>query len=489
MNQANIPVIYPVTTEAEELTTRSERLERASLSQEYPIQGHSVQRYPVQGCPVQRYINLSMNKRPNFFMSRPLVRAAGLLNRNSTTEIIDVNTLLQKNTPISRNVCSKNGVIEIIDIGGRLHCLKEPISSSYWLKTITLATDFQNANVLLMINKSGLMLKTIREILPGEPLFMWFADCILNVLNIPFLTPANCNIEGQVYTCHICNSCFDYPNPLKLHLLLDCNQKDNSDIWTFLANKIVSPSKTNLSFNQNSERSFTFKLNPLPVSKPITLPVNIPSYSTQMTETNRSLRNDSPCSPNQLSPLSSNNLSPISTYPLPTGILPSSSTYKSSIENLMDRRMMLRSYNVLMNRDQIMPYDLVLPSNALADSGKKADPAEVETRASEIGKCNEGYRCIFCNKIYSRKYGLRIHIRTHTGYKPLTCKVCEHRFGDPSNLNKHVRLHVTDDSRYKCDICGKVLVRRRDLERHKNSWHSEKNDGNVSDVEVNNDGI
>lgn len=247
-----------------------------------------------------------------------------------------------------------------------------------------------------------------------------------------------------------------------------------------MANKIVSPPRTNLSFNQYSERSFTFELNPLPVSKPIKLPVNIPSYSTRTTDASQSMRNNSPCSLNQLSPLSSNNPSPIPTYPLPE-VLPSSSTYKSSVENLMDRRMILRSYNVLMHRDR-MPYNC-----PTAESGKKADPAEVETRASEIGKCNEGYRCIFCNKIYSRKYGLRIHIRTHTGYKPLTCKICEHRFGDPSNLNKHVRLHITDDSRYKCDICGKVLVRRRDLERHKNSWHSEKNDGNVSDVEIKDD--
>ncbi|EFN69883.1 PR domain zinc finger protein 13, partial [Camponotus floridanus] len=371
--------------------------------------------------------------------------------------------------------------IEVIDIGGRLHCLNEPISSSYWLKMITLATDFQNANILLMTSNSGLILKVIKDLLPGEPLFMWFADCTLNMLNIPFLTPANCDIQGQVYTCHICKRCFDYPNPLKLHLLLDCNQKDNSYIWTLLANKIVCPPRTSLSFNQYSERSFTFQLNPLPVSKSITLPVNIPSYLTQTTEANRSMKNDSPCSLNRLSPLSSNNPSPIPTYPLPE-VLPSSSAYKSSVENLMDRRMILKPYNVLMHRDR-MPYNC--PTE---ESGKKADPAEVETRASEIGKCNEGYRCIFCNKIYSRKYGLRIHIRTHTGYKPLTCKVCEHRFGDPSNLNKHVRLHVTDDSRYKCDICGKVLVRRRDLERHKNSWHSEKNDDNVSDVEIN-DGI
>lgn len=118
MNQAIIPIAYPIVTETEAGMTRSERLERVSLLQRYSMQGHPVQRYPmqrypVQECSVQRYINLSMNERPNFFLSRPLVRAAGLLNTNSTTEIIDVNTLPQRNTSIirerekERNVCSK----------------------------------------------------------------------------------------------------------------------------------------------------------------------------------------------------------------------------------------------------------------------------------------------------------------------------------------------------------------------------------------------
>lgn len=110
MNPNIIPVVHPAVTEAEPMMTRSERMEKASSSQKCPTQRHTiqrypVQRYPVQECPVQRYINLSINERPNFFMSRPLVRAAGLLNENSMTEIIDVNTLPQKNTSIIRNVC------------------------------------------------------------------------------------------------------------------------------------------------------------------------------------------------------------------------------------------------------------------------------------------------------------------------------------------------------------------------------------------------
>ncbi|XP_011634252.1 transcription factor hamlet [Pogonomyrmex barbatus] len=380
-------------------------------------------------------------------------------------------------------------VIEIIDVDGRLHCLNGSINPSYWLKMITLATDFQNYNVLLMISNNGLVLKTIRDIAPGEPLLMWFADCILTMLNIPFLTPVNCNIQGQVYMCHNCNSCFDYPNPLKLHLALDCNRMDNSYIWVLLANKIIDSPRTDLSFSQHSGRSFAFELKPLPVSKPIISP--IPAYSAQTIDnTTRSLRNDSPCSSNQLSS-SSNGPSPIPPYSAIKSpsieILPSSSSYESPIENVTERNryLTLRSYEALMHRNihrsNFMPYSV---HPGVRTESKKKDPAEVETLASDMGKCGAGYRCIFCDKIYSRKYGLRIHIRTHTGYKPLKCDFCQHRFGDPSNLNKHVRLHATDDSRYKCNICGKILVRRRDLERHINSWHSEKSDANVPNVEI-----
>jgi uncharacterized C2H2 Zn-finger protein len=72
-------------------------------------------------------------------------------------------------------------------------------------------------------------------------------------------------------------------------------------------------------------------------------------------------------------------------------------------------------------------------------------------------------------------YILSVH-RTHTGYKPLKCPYCLRPFGDPSNLNKHVRLHADGETPYRCDLCGKVLVRKRDLERHIKSRHQENVD-------------
>ena len=105
-------------------------------------------------------------------------------------------------------------------------------------------------------------------------------------------------------------------------------------------------------------------------------------------------------------------------------------------------------------------------------SHKEGEPLDLLPRSLYMNKGGrKGHLCIYCGKFYSRKYGLKIHLRTHTGYKPLKCKVCLRPFGDPSNLNKHIRLHAEGETPYRCQYCGKVLVRRRDLERHVKSRH------------------
>lgn len=119
---------------------------------------------------------------------------------------------------------------------------------------------------------------------------------------------------------------------------------------------------------------------------------------------------------------------------------------------------------------------LSLPPTDISGNSEKtiaAAAAQLETIVSNMGSSKQGHVCIYCGKLYSRKYGLKIHIRTHTNYKPLKCKFCFRPFGDPSNLNKHIRLHVQEKSLHKCKLCGKIMVRRRDLIRHMNLKHSE----------------
>lgn len=94
-------------------------------------------------------------------------------------------------------------------------------------------------------------------------------------------------------------------------------------------------------------------------------------------------------------------------------------------------------------------FHLLPLANPVKTENSLEDQAQMETLVSSLGKSKQGHICLYCGKCYSRKYGLKIHIRTHTGYKPLKCKFCLRPFGDPSNLNKHIRLHAEGDTPYK----------------------------------------
>ncbi|VDD77943.1 unnamed protein product [Mesocestoides corti] len=104
---------------------------------------------------------------------------------------------------------------------------------------------------------------------------------------------------------------------------------------------------------------------------------------------------------------------------------------------------------------------------------RESSPRAVTSRRSPTR-----HTCSFCGKQYARRYSLVIHLRTHTGQKPLVCRICSRRFGDPSNLNKHLRIHATGttvdvvNNPYICQICGNVSARRRDLERHMRRKHA-----------------
>ncbi|XP_066596958.1 transcription factor hamlet-like [Prorops nasuta] len=404
-------------------------------------------------------------------LGRPSVRAAGVLRRDASTEIIDVNKLSQKNTSIIQYV-------EVAEAGGKLYCVDGLVSTHYWLKIVTLAKDCHSCNVLLMTTDKGVILKTIRSIAPGEPLLMWFTENILAMLNMPFLTPSN--IQGQNrYICHVCNNLFENPNPLKIHLALKCNRLDSNHLWTVLAKEFLSPLKTGISLSFFPSRPpFKFELNH-----------SLNRISPVLVETmdsSASVTNNSPASSNQESPSSSNNPSPKSSS---THVSPKSPTPLSPIRKTLSQRH--SAFKPYMNQAHpfqcstvAMREDIALRETALyhvqpppppppppAPTRTDVHAAQMESIVSNLGKSKGGHLCLYCGKVYSRKYGLKIHIRTHTGYKPLKCKFCLRPFGDPSNLNKHVRLHADGDTPYRCELCGKVLVRRRDLERHIKSRH------------------
>ncbi|XP_063152303.1 zinc finger protein 436-like [Candoia aspera] len=83
------------------------------------------------------------------------------------------------------------------------------------------------------------------------------------------------------------------------------------------------------------------------------------------------------------------------------------------------------------------------------------------------------YKCLVCEKSFSRNWSLLTHQRYHKGEKPYKCSDCSDCFCDKSSLIRHQRIH-TGEKLYKCFICEKSFNQSTNLFTHQRIHTGEK---------------
>lgn len=173
--------------------------------------------------------------------------------------------------------------------------------------------------------------------------------------------------------CHECGYACEKPNPLKIHLALDCGTSPRAKLWSRLAAAVDRGDEGHPAVA--GARSFRFSLEPAARADP--KPTR-PSPTLRLQSS--AFRPYSPAAADDSSASSASGCGPAMPprsppTPLPDGSLRNGPQHGDAA-TFFDRRC-----------------------------------AEMETIVSNLGHSERGHLCIYCGKVYSRKYGLKIHIR------------------------------------------------------------------------------
>lgn len=83
------------------------------------------------------------------------------------------------------------------------------------------------------------------------------------------------------------------------------------------------------------------------------------------------------------------------------------------------------------------------------------------------------FKCDQCDKLYSTKAHLKVHLGVHANIRPFLCNVCGKDFNYANALSYHMRLH-TGEKNYHCEYCSQRFRMINSLNRHLRTHTGEK---------------
>lgn len=76
------------------------------------------------------------------------------------------------------------------------------------------------------------------------------------------------------------------------------------------------------------------------------------------------------------------------------------------------------------------------------------------------------YQCLVCNRWFAKKYLLNAHQKTHSGIKSHECNLCQKRYTNQGNLDRHIRVFHRKERQHTCTTCQKTFSQLSILRSH-----------------------
>lgn len=84
------------------------------------------------------------------------------------------------------------------------------------------------------------------------------------------------------------------------------------------------------------------------------------------------------------------------------------------------------------------------------------------------------FQCMVCNRWFAKRYLLNAHQKTHAGNKSFECSLCQKRYTNQSNLDRHIRIFHKKERLHTCTTCHKTFAQLSSLRLHQSVHVAER---------------